>query len=298
MKAKFVILRAVSPFPRCEFINIGLVVFQATDRPIVRIEAPHARLLALDPNYPNLPVWIGAASEIERLLVGLTPEDSLHQLLSGYFDPIQCAAECGELSYSGDGQLSERIESLLDRFVRRATIVVRPNDVQAKASKLNTEVRDWLKRSKLFSPHLEDIKNRRVVASYPVRAEAGLYAEFALKNGAVHVIETVDMRGHDRLTASVQKDAAIKSIVLDQAKANLSKSSRRLALVAASDYGAMKPAINMISGYASDVIVKDSESDLRRLVDFLAKSLHLPQLPVFLSPPSKRTKSRQIPHMN
>lgn len=81
------------------------------------------------------------------------------------------------------------------------------------------------------------------------------------------------MRNHSKMSLTVQKDAAFKSIIFDHAKQVFDSASRNIAVVAAIDYGTMGTAIDMVSSYADDVIIMDSAEDKARLSEFLAKAL-------------------------
>jgi hypothetical protein len=171
----------------------------------------------------------------------------------------------------------------MERFVEPPKRGKRRRQTGERTSRLNADVRRWLRSAHLFSTNVADISRRRVVANYPIQASAGLFAEFALQNGTIHVMETLDFRGVDKLSKFRVGDTAYKSVLLDQAK-EASPEGRRFALIAANDYEAVRPAINMIREYADDVIAYESVQDRRRLADFLASALHAPQLPVALSP--------------
>lgn len=271
----FVILRARPSKVRGESLNIGIIAF-VDGKIIARIDADPTRLRAFDPDLAVLPIWVSLQADIEKIADTLLSIESQHHLLKSILDPIFADDKIGQIILDDGEDINDRIESLMMRLVHRParTLASIRQSKQNKATKLNLELRNWFKTVNVFSRNVSDLSKHRVVPNYPIAANNDIYAEFALKNGDIHVIETLDFRNHDKVTVTVQKEAAIKSIVLDQANRSLGQGSKKFAVIAASDYGAMRPVISLISGYADDVITMASSQDRQRLADFISASLH------------------------
>lgn len=278
----FTLLRLRSSPLRGESMNVGIVAF-VDGQLIARINTDRNRLLSFDTNVADLPLWNSLAEDIAAIADQVPDPAVQHHMLKTLLAPVYADEQLGEMTLEDGETAAERVDFLMARLVARPPRTERrPARTHGKAStRLNLQLRDWLKSAKLFSRNVTDLSKKRVVANYPVAASNDLYAEFALMNGAVHIIETLDFRGHDKITMAVQKEAAMKSIVLDQGKRHLDQNSKMIAVIAASDYSAMRPAIGIVTGYADDVIAMASSSDRQRLADFIADSLHLPnQLPL------------------
>jgi len=271
----FALLRVRSDPVRGESFNVGLVVF-VHGKILARVDANLARLRAFDPNLAALPIWATLQQDLENIANNLDSIETQHHLLKSLLAPVHADQKLGEIALREGESLEERLEQLMQRLVRRRprTLSISHQARGGKESKLNALLRDWFKASNIYSRNVADLSNHRVVPNYPIAANNDLYAEFALKNGVVHIIETLDFRGHDKVNAIVHKEAAIKSIVLDQAKRNLDRQSKKIAVIAASDYGAMRPVIGIVSNYADDVITMSSDQDKQRLADFITTSLH------------------------
>lgn len=138
-------------------------------------------------------------------------------------------------------------------------------------------MRDWLRGAKAFSRKVDDIARGKVVANYPIDPAADLFADFAVLNGKLNAIETLDLRGVDRLTPSLRGDAAIKGITLDEARSRID--GRRVVVLSATDYAVARPAIQMISRYADDVWDMHDPDARQQLAAFIAGALHRDQLP-------------------
>lgn len=274
MSYPYTLLRVRPNTLRGESMNIGLVVF--LDRSIiVRVEPDMARLRALDPNLPALPIWHNLAEEIGARITPLPSREMQLMMLRDFFTPIRADERLGSIEVADHVEIEAHIERLMDRLVRRQAVTERlPRLHVPRASRLNGQLKHWFKSAHILSRNAADLSRSKVVENFPISASHDLYAEFALKNGAVHVVETLDLRHHGKINAFVQKEAAIKAITLDQARQMLGAEGKRIAVIAADDYGAMRPAIGMLSGYADDVVTMASQADRQRFADFIATALH------------------------
>lgn len=265
---------------RGEVLNYGIVAMPDGQAARVWVEptAIH-RLRAL---HPDLARW--NAEDQTKTLTELLGEqtssaarDAVMQLTLG---AATMSGEPGLLVAHEDEMvdaawLDAKAEELLDRFVRPPKRALpAPKRAKKNTSRLAVELRTWLKGAKAFSSKIEDLSRNRVVANFPVDLNAELYADFAMMNGRLNVIEVLDLRGVDRLTASQRGEAALKGVTLDEAK----DQAHTVAVVAASDYGAAKPAIRMMQRYAGDMYDLGSSEERARFAAFIAKGLHREEL--------------------
>jgi len=261
----YILLRA-NPDPlRSESLNAGVVVFDAANT-CVLIDASRKRLPALHPDFGrvDLTLW---ADQIQTELRKL-PDESQRVVLPMLCAPFHVDREPGKtIGADASGQAKALFERLVDTQVASIPVLKRP---LIKQTKLARELRDWFKASKVFSSKIEDLSNHRVISHYPVAPISDLYADFALMNGMLHVMETLDLRGVDHLTAALRGNAAIKGITLDEVGQN----DNAIAVVVASDYGIAKPAISLVSRYADDVYDLSAQGERQRFADFMAASLH------------------------
>ena len=82
-------------------------------------------------------------------------------------------------------------------------------------TQLNTEIAATFRRAKLLAQPREGIEIQKVHRNFVVSTEDELAADFGFRNGATHVIATLELRRD-----AVDKGrAAIKAITLDRARA-------------------------------------------------------------------------------
>lgn len=86
----------------------------------------------------------------------------------------------------------------------------------AKRTKLVSLVKQALRKERVLALPGEDLDAHRVLSD--VQVAEGLTADFVLKNGAMHVLETVDASGDDVTPRRVVSDIAISALVLEQSR--------------------------------------------------------------------------------
>lgn len=261
----FVLLRANPDALRHESLNAGVVVFDAANT-CVLIDSSKKRLSSLHPDFGrmDLSLW---AEQIQTELRKL-PEESQRAILPMLCAPFKADRELGQTIGNDASTLARTLFERLVGYQRASLPAVKRLPV--RQTKLTRELRDWFKTSKVFSNKVEDLSKHRVVANYPVSPASDLYADFALMNGKLHVVETLDLRGVDHLTPTLRGGAAIKGITLDE----IGDNDNAIAVIVASDYGIAKPAISLLSKYADDLYDLSSQVEKQRFADFMAKSLH------------------------
>jgi len=274
----FVLLRAVADAPRCESLNIGLVAWPTPGKPVVRLQADAARLRAVHPNLARMD-WQGWAQQLQEALMAASDTAAQLTLLALAAAPLRADAQAGTASAEPGAEM-DAIEELMARLVATPAATLQRPASRRRTSRMAVEIRDWLKRAKLYSARVEDMSRGRVVGQFPVDAASDLYADFALRNGAVHIMETFDLREVDRLTPALRGEAALKGITLDEAKSRL-PGGKRIALVQASDYGVARPAFNLLERYADEMWNLGNTTDRQSFARFVSGALHVEQLPGF-----------------
>jgi Protein of unknown function (DUF3037) len=265
----YLILRA-SPDPiRFESLNAGVVVFDGQNTAVL-VDASKRRLPALHPDLGRIDFTEWAEKIQDELR--RHPQEMQMTILQILSSPLTCDRNIGKTT--GEDAL-QQAEYLFKRLVERqsATLSLPKNRI-IKQSKLAKELKNWFKSSKVFSNKIEGLSRHLVVENYPVDPASDLYADFALQNGKLHVIETLDLRNIDHLTPSMRGNAAIKGFTLNEVGEN----SNAIAIISASDYSVARPAIAMISKFADDVYDVSTLDGRQNLSQFIAESLHKPDL--------------------
>ncbi|WP_073465874.1 DUF3037 domain-containing protein [Rhizobacter sp. OV335] len=273
IKTPFTFLRARPDELRGEQLNVGLIAFHP-DRTRVRMGASSWRLRVLHPNLDGID-WDAWGEELEDALAEFdSMEAQLGWLQSGSLGAVYCDDSLGRLESADDVALERAISELAARMIEiPQRTVAAPAQPPKSKTRLNTHLRGWFRASKVFSPRVSDLSNNKVVPSYPVDVSDDLYADFALMNGAVHIIEALDYRGIERVTKGLRGEAGVTAVLFDQARQSLQGVGQRIAVTAADDYSKVRPLIGLVRKYADVVVAMESQADRQWFADFVSRSL-------------------------
>lgn len=199
---------------RGERLNAGLAIF--SDRGLdlrlpKRLEKLRAISAALDldglrSNIENLAAFDkillndGVAEAAKRI-------EALGHLSTFMFSSLSHFAAHSNAAYE------DVVAKLLQTLVEPEPARLRP---ARKRTRLVSVVRQVFKRERVLARPGEDLSAHRLVSNLQI-AE-GLAADFVLKNGAMHIIETVDASGDDFSPKRVVSDIAISALVLEQSR--------------------------------------------------------------------------------
>lgn len=277
---RFVLLQARGQGARSnEALNAGAVLFTREGVHVVAVQEAR-RLAALHPDFTAVALEGWSAAVEQAVNAHFRPDQDLTHVLA--FLPLVCSPfevcdQVGVTEMTGDVQ--ETAKRLMEWYVStpKRTLPHRRPETAKRATRLHHEIRKWLQGARAFSTRVDDLRKGKVVANYPIDPAADLYADFAVMNGKLNAIETLDLRGVDRLTPTMRGDAAVKGITLDEARERID--GRRLVVISATDYGIARPAIQLVSRYADDVLDMQVLRDRERLATFISDALHRQELP-------------------
>lgn len=277
----YTVLRAVPDPYRGDALCFGLVIWVPERAQVLVDDVAVKRLVALGPNYRH---WNAAKTQqtLQDEMDRLTGTELRRQWLQLFVsDPAPQQGRIVIFEDQGDAtsQIERHAQDLLTRLVRppAATLPAPTRIAFRRPTRLANELRNWLKGAKAYSTKADDISRGKVVSNYPIDPAADLYADFAVLNGKLNAIEILDLRGVEKLTPALRGDAAIKGITLDEARTKID--GKRLVVLSVSDYSVARPAIQLISRYADDVLDMRDAKARQQLADFIAGALHRDQLP-------------------
>ncbi len=204
---KYTILTAIPDPRRGERVNVGIVVFRENDLD-VRFRLASYKLKAL-----TGVTWDSRIAALQSRIAetfdrSAPAEDVLRRIQM--IDPIIAPVAMGIINAANLREYERSVEEILSSLVslpKREKLQV---DVQ---SRINTEIAKVFKKDKVLAKPEESISKNKIVRGLPVAPREGLVADFALKNGKIHIASTLDLRKHNATIA----EAALKSIVLDKA---------------------------------------------------------------------------------
>jgi hypothetical protein len=204
--SEYAILTAVPEPRRGERVNVGLVVFRK-DRLDVRFKHASYKLRALTGD-----AWEARLDSTEQRLISLFGEGAdANDILARFeiLEPLIRPTGTGWLKYWAESDYEQRVQEIMTTLVG-----IPPRERPEGHSRINTEIAIVFRKAKILAKPAETIETGKLIKGFPIAPNEGLTADFALKNGKLHIASTLDLR---KQSANLG-EAALKSIVLDKSE--------------------------------------------------------------------------------
>jgi hypothetical protein len=262
---KFSVVQVSANAPRNERLNIGIAVL-ADDRIDVRLPRTLSKVHAISHALEESAIR-GAAENLEtiyRLVVdhGASVENQLDAL-----------NELSPFGFSVPGEFfansPEAYETEVDRLLRNL-VEPEPAPLKTKLKKpshLAVLLRRAFRKERILAPKGEGLSSHRIVTNLAL-AE-GFAADFVLKNGAFHVIETVDASSNTLSPKKIVADVAVSALTIEQAKITFGEPATQGRLVyqaSAETETAAHSALSAAEHQGIELINWNSEDDQRKLL--------------------------------
>lgn len=261
----FSIVRLVAHPARDERLNIGLVVFgeRGLDVRVARsLDKIRAISGAID------------AQAVRDAVIRLAETDS-YMLQDGNFDPkarFNALQSLSAVDLSPLGSFTSHSSASYDNAISNLLVrLVEPEPAPARKSvrrsRLLKEMKTAFRIERVLAKKGEDLSAHRLIAG--LELAQGLSADLVLKNGAMHVIETVDAGTDDISIRKVVSDIAVSALVLEQARMTFGEDQTHSRLVydaSASMEAAAKPSLLAAQHQGAELINWASHEDREKLI--------------------------------
>lgn len=211
---KFSLLAVHVPAPRDERLNVGIIVFRDSQLD-VRLLRSLRKVSALSLAF-NEDIVRASAQNLVTLDKHLSdpgdpPESRLEQLKAVspfYLAPLAYFFAPTAATYE------EEISTILRTFVEPEPALRSAG--KGKATALAAALRKSFRNDRILAAKGEDLNAHRVVTN--VELATGLIADFVLKNGAMHIFETVDASSENSSVLAIAKNVGLAAITIEQAR--------------------------------------------------------------------------------
>ncbi|WP_312313249.1 DUF3037 domain-containing protein [Sphingobium yanoikuyae] len=267
--SKYAIARLNAHPIRGERLNIGLLIFAENSLDIRigrRLDKVRAISAALDPTELRERLLelanIDALLRDEGLTEGNDRRDALNDL--GFVD----LSETAEIDSSNTAVYESMVQSLM-------VSMIEPEQAKTKAppkrTRLLSVVKGALKRERILAREGDDLAQHRVVPN--VQLAEGLVADLVLKNGSMHVVETIDASAADISPRKIVTDIALSALVLEQARISYGNGQTKAKLIydaSASVEAIAMPSLKAAAHQGADLINWQSRDDQLRFLTHLS----------------------------
>jgi hypothetical protein len=224
---RFSIVRLAPGDIRDEQVNLGIAVFSDDDIEVrlpARLEKARLISAALDRSMIRELTTAIVSRDIEARASGVSGAEGRANAI-GRIGPLSLS-KLGTFTCVNDEQYESRIGAIMRSMVEPEAA---PKVETSKKSRLLTELKKVLRQERILAKKEENLGSHRFVPNL-VLAE-GLVADLALKNGAMHIIETVDVSSEEATSRRAVADIAVSALVLEQARINYGEHKTRARLI-------------------------------------------------------------------
>ena len=265
----FAIIRFAPDDVRGERLNIGAIILE-NDRIDVRTTRRLERVKAL-----SEALDFESLAELIDNIVDLDAQNRADGIVD-YQERLSKLARIGPLSVSHAGTFvaesqsayEARIASILKMLVEPEQA---PKRLRKKKSPLFSQIKRMFQNERVLARPAEGLESHRIVPYYEL--DDGLVADLVLRNGAYHIIETVDASGDEHSRRKAVVDVALSALVLERARMKFGEQSTRARLFytasAALEHIA-QPSLEAAEHQGAELINWASADDRNRFVHSLA----------------------------
>lgn len=250
---------------RDERLNLAIVVFNSNEirvhsaRNLEKIRAISA---ALEPR------------SVEQALLNLVVLDG-NSVGDGIVDAeerLRALSSLSPLGFSEWGRFFAEDASSYEQTVSRLLLqLVEPEPALAKPkatkkSKLLSSIKAALRAERILAQKGEGLESHRIVMNEQLAD--GLNADMLLKNGALHVVQTVDASITERARKAIQ-EIGVSALVFEQARIRFGEGdiNPRLIYAASSQLeGSIGPALHAAQHQGAELINWESQNDRTKFV--------------------------------
>lgn len=262
------------PYPhRNERVAIGLIAFLPNGRVRAHLATALRKVSAVDPSCD-----IEALREgLDGIASELTTQPAHLDLYVSGVGPLRVAPTAGFITFDTSEDYDRAIRWALD-------VVAEPVRSQEQRERASVS-RLFLEMKSVFAAHDwlakpgQDIHDHRIVPRYALSPEEGLTLDFALKNGALHALQTTDFRVASHVNQR-RVEAQAKVLTLGVAPQLIGAGrAQGLLVVAGSEQPEAKRVIRLAERVADRIFVHESSRDMQDMMDLLAEAMGQPPLP-------------------
>jgi hypothetical protein len=266
---KFAIVRLAPGGVRDERINVGVVVFGEASIDVrlpKRLDKIRVLSSAIDQSSIRELTEAVVARDIDIRNAGIFDPEARNTAI-GRVGPL-ALSQLGAFTSASKREYEDRLTAILDNIVNPETAQTIP---RKKKSKVLTQLKRALREERVLAKPEENLSSHRVLQNFPL--SEGLVADLVLKNGRMHVFETVDISSDQVTMRKAISDIAVSALVIEQAKMNFGdrQTNARLIYEASSNVeSAARSCLETAAHQGAELINWASNSDKIKLITSIA----------------------------
>lgn len=268
--ANFAVIQFAAHPARDERLNVGLIVFHRNSLDVrlsKRLDRVKALSAALDVDQIRLSLTnLNELDAYARSTGASTPAERLAQIAS--LAPVQFSA-LGMLHSPSSSHYENAIASLLQQLVEPEPAPLKVS--KGRPSKLLTSIKKAFRQERVLARKGEGLDSHRILTKHAI--VDGLEADLILKNGSMHVFETVDASADEHSLRKIIADIAVSALVFEQARMTFGETGTKTKLIyqASSNTETIAtPALHVAEHQGAELINWESHDDRLKFIQHVS----------------------------
>ena len=245
---------------------VGGAILQSSNGWDVRVADSIQKMRAIDPSYPSSKLLQihALATEMVR---GANDFETLRSCFERSRWGILIDEFVGSFAYDDEPDYQSQVRAILRESVNPPLIgVANAAPVSRRRNVVRRNLRNHFKADGLWSRKHDDINNHRVVEQFPISLENGIVADFALRNGVMHITETIDFEMQSLKGKRIEAQA--KTLVLSESLKVFGDMTKTYVVAAGTSRPDAKQSVKLLGDYAT-LFALESAEDMRSYVEIM-----------------------------
>jgi len=262
------------PYPqRNERCALGLLAFRHDGSVMSHLAHNLRKVRAMDPSCDIEALRAG----LDRMAEALADDPSALPIYVDGFGALRIAPSEGYVTYSSDDEYEAAIRWALE--VGAEPVAAQSLRERAPISRLFLEVKGVFHTFGWLAKMGQGIEDHVIVPRFALSADEGLSVDFALKNTAMHYLQTVDFRStHHATQRRIEAQAKALALGLAEQLIQHALHAQRYFVVAGAGEPDAKRTIKMAERVCEHVFAHESRQDMDELLSILGRAMGQPPL--------------------
>lgn len=262
------------PYPqRNERCALGLLAFRHDGSVMSHLAHNLRKVRAMDPSCDIEALRAG----LDRMAEALADDPSALPIYVDGFGALRIAPSEGYVTYSSDDEYEAAIRWALE--VGAEPVAAQSLRERAPISRLFLEVKGVFHTFGWLAKMGQGIEDHVIVPRFALCADEGLSVDFALKNTAMHYLQTVDFRStHHATQRRIEAQAKALALGLAEQLIQHPLHAQRYFVVAGAGEPDAKRTIKMAERVCEHVFAHESRQDMDELLSILGRAMGQPPL--------------------
>lgn len=239
----------------------------------VRVASSIEKMKAINPQF-SLGQLTQMGLVVTEFSRGMNDLSALRKRVEGIRLGIHFSEFVGRFAFLDEADYQGQVQAVLRESVNPLAVDSSRNIISRRRNIVTRKLREHFQGRGIWSRAEGDIANHKIVERYTISEDHGVVADFALRNGVMHITETIDFELQN--LKARRTEAQAKSFVLTESKRVFGADTKTYAVIAGSANDEVRKSVRLLEDHA-DVFAIESMSDMERYVEIMSAAAGHPQ---------------------